>query len=346
MRIHHKTISCFISIHALREESDESRRLYQRYVYYFNPRPPRGERPLVEQEQTRAEGISIHALREESDSSPTRPLHRKCNFNPRPPRGERPARAQNLVDDGKFQSTPSARRATHSVPISSGLSNYFNPRPPRGERLDKVREVLIVFLISIHALREESDTRVRAIVPAEMYFNPRPPRGERRTPWSGTTSGSTFQSTPSARRATQSGLHGPYQRLISIHALREESDQERQEGRNAFDYFNPRPPRGERPKITAADIVGGVFQSTPSARRATGSQPDALTVQTISIHALREESDYISLHTFTDSSRISIHALREESDVQPSVVRANDFYFNPRPPRGERRASMLQARFM
>ena len=56
----------------------------------------------------------------------------------------------------KFQSTPSARRATTSaVAVNPALQ------------------------ISIHALREEGDS-AGAIVPAFfLYFNPRPPRGGR-----------------------------------------------------------------------------------------------------------------------------------------------------------------------
>ncbi len=56
------------------------------------------------------------------------------------------------------------------------------------------------------------------------YFNPRPPRGERRyTLWLWFSS-YTFQSTPSARRATRSLVSGIVGGHISIHALREESD--------------------------------------------------------------------------------------------------------------------------
>ena len=35
----------------------------------------------------------------------------------------------------------------------------FNPRPPRGERRKQVVTIMILLLISIHALREESDSK-------------------------------------------------------------------------------------------------------------------------------------------------------------------------------------------
>ena len=124
--------------------------------------------------------------------------------------------------------------------------------------------------ISIHALREESDTWERWKTLTKHYFNPRPPRGERRY-----------------------GLrYIPRRKPISIHALREESDPRlpislylsmvisihalREESDNTFPTpgrkppnFNPRPPRGER---------------LLHDRRQRERRP-------ISIHALREEGD-------------------------------------------------------
>ena len=81
-----------------------------------------------------------------------------------------------------FQSTPSARRATNIVCAVGGGLLHFNPRPPWGKRPDKPKtpapakqfqsaistwkattDKLIVYdeayMISIHALREESDDR-------------------------------------------------------------------------------------------------------------------------------------------------------------------------------------------
>ena len=78
-----------------------------------------------------------------------------------------------------------------------------------------------------------------------------------------------FLSTPSARRATQAHRRRDQDPVISIHALREEGDQ------------NPCPASG-------LDVL---FLSTPSARRATRVIcPDHIDV-IISIHALREEGD-------------------------------------------------------
>ena len=79
--------------------------------------------------------ISIHALREESDLS-------FCVYG---------------ISGQGFQSTPSARRATAYITTSKTQQQYFNPRPPRGERLTSCLPYPQRGLISIHALREESD---------------------------------------------------------------------------------------------------------------------------------------------------------------------------------------------
>ena len=61
-------------------------------------------------------------------------------------------------------------------------------------------------------------------------------------------------------------------------------------------------------------LADKLFQSTPSARRATAAYEAAGV------------DEYIS-----------IHALREESDGGEPFSRPEDRDFNPRPPRGERR---------
>ena len=105
---------------------------------------------------------------------------------------------------------------------------------------------------------------------ATAYFNPRPPRGGRPRHIGIALQLQEFQSTPSARRATARNLDAPEQHIISIHALREEGDEEE--------------------RISFEDHE--LFQSTPSARRATARGAMACAaVLGISIHALREEGD-------------------------------------------------------
>ena len=129
-------------------------------------------------------------------------------------------------------------------------------------------------------------------------------------------------------------------------------------------YFNPRPPRGGRRQDATTEVQKGVFQSTPSARRATvgvtqwviywlfQSTPSARRAtdsaqsadreDRISIHALREEGDF---HDAQGISYlwISIHALREEGDIASTARFTAASHFNPRPPRGGRRLPWSRA---
>ena len=101
----------------------------------------------------------------------------------------------------------------------------------------------------------------------------------------------------------------------------------------------PRPPRGGRLRIPQPLVIGN----------------------TISIHALREEGDVVTvvephlnqrflstpsarratwqLLRLPDHRSISIHALREEGDVRSVTFTRSCAYFYPRPPRGGRPAS-------
>ncbi len=57
-----------------------------------------------------------------------------------------------------------------------------------------------------------------------------------------------------------------------------------------------------------------IFLSTPSVRRATAGISISPGGDGISIHALREEGDYLGNDTDYKRWAISIHALREEGD--------------------------------
>ena len=150
-----------ISIHALREEGDNLIAVQQFKLLLFLSTPS-ARRATMEQIRRRINnGISIHALREEGDpqlrqgqlcrkeflSTPSarRATHSGgrrglwlSDFYPRPPRGGRPYQAETRFGRVKFLSTPSARRAT-----------IISRRPP------------VCKDISIHALREEGDSKNR-----------------------------------------------------------------------------------------------------------------------------------------------------------------------------------------
>ena len=153
--------------------------------------------------------------------------------------------------------------------------------------------------------------------PYMLYFNPRPPRGERRTFRADfKRSVKLFQSTPSARRATPlyiqfAGVNDNFNprpprgerryKVLSIAALKL--------------YFNPRPPRGERLPSLPFVALAVIFQSTPSARRATGFNVLTNYEQFVFQSTPSARRATKAVHAASVTLAISIHALREESDL-------------------------------
>ena len=196
---------------------------------------------------------------------------------------------------------------------SSYWRRYFYPRPPRGGRPLALDLGAQVVEISIHALREEGDAptyagRQRWLISIHALRE----EGDM-IPTVKFQAFPAFLSTPSARRATRC------RRWISgitsyFYPRPPRGGRHYKDVRGGvFHYFYPRPPRGGRRRIPNRVLCKPVFLSTPSARRATGCQPECHTAGTISIHALREEGDGAAGTLFQ---------------------RGHDFY--PRPPRGGR----------
>ena len=146
----------------------------------FNPRPPRGGRHPGIQHEIQHRRISIHALREEGDPrmSVTVLPSMKISIHALREEGDWPELTKRCINF-RFQSTPSARRATQRSLNDNSVYPNFNPRPPRGGRRS----------------RTEADKPF-------SNFNPRPPRGGRRKKLVPGDPEYEFQSTPSARRAT------------------------------------------------------------------------------------------------------------------------------------------------
>ena len=235
-----------ISIHALREEGDNSTHFLVRCSHLFLSTPsarratacyllPRPQCP-----------ISIHALREEGDSSSRamRPPPSKFLSTPSARRAtayQRPRRLNTL-----FLSTPSARRATAAVDVVGHIDVIsihalreegdiadqnealevvdFYLRPPRGGRRQHSCRSRDAPRISIHALREEGDLAPAALLLHDgISIHALREEGDC-SQANSMDCAAVFLSTPSARRAT--GHLGGFLccRRISIHALREEGD--------------------------------------------------------------------------------------------------------------------------
>ena len=244
----------------------------------FNPRPPRGGRRPPPRTASKRRVISIHALREEGDRclrSQSRPPH---YFNPRPPRGGRRAIVRDHECRGKFQSTPSARRATDVLRFAVGPCNisihalreegdpstthpasaqmYFNPRPPRGERPDETGRYRRAYRFQSTPSERRATPGLSGSSSVSKYFNPRPPRGERRRQTRPKHRNVKFQSTPSARRATSCACAH-----VRTCVFQSTPSARRATCRAGFHrckrpYFNPRPPRGERLALIHGESFG------------------------------------------------------------------------------------------
>ena len=214
----------------------------------------------------------------------------------------------------EFLSTPSARRATLGalrVVEHNGISIHAL-REEGDSKLSMPLSCSSIFL-STPSARRATRTLSGICFPTQ-HFYPRPPRGGRLLSNQGGFLIHQFLSTPSARRATPPG---------------------RRDTAGRWNFY-PRPPRGGRLGCRWALSRASRFLSTPSARRATLHSALLQTLQcnfyprpprggrhvavhrgnavgVISIHALREEGDRYSLPAQVDRS-ISIHALREEGD--------------------------------
>ena len=124
------------------------------------------------------------------------------------------------------------------------------------------------------------------------YFYPRPPRGGRRKPLRPhDCHRHDFYPRPPRGGRPPTARHSPGLGTISIHALREEGDQELSPAFLWTVHFYPRPLRGGRLLNPSLVLIIRLFLSTPSARRATTTQAERLKNERISIHALCEEGD-------------------------------------------------------
>ena len=195
------------------------------------------------------------------------------DFNPRSPHGE--------------------RRLHNAIYRRSGAN--FNPRSPHGERRAAAAEKRIAELISTHAPRTGSDSRVPALQVWMQHFNPRSPHGER----------------PKAERRMRQ------ERKISTHAPRTGSDatpRKKFPSRNGFQptlpargattplllaftssfNFNPRSPHGERRDADVLFLCNVEFQPTLPARGATDNEDLRTPHSKISTHAPRTGSDLMA----------------------------------------------------
>ena len=303
----------------------------------FYPRPPRGGRPTQSAASVPEKAISIHALREEGDLfSSTSTQMGRISIHALREEGDR-AVSRMPSPYSRFLSTPSARRATR-LDRSEYIGGYnFYPRPPRGGRRDVLLRAAAHSSISIHALREEGDAGSSCGASCRSRFLSTP-SARRATGLPGRSAGrpDNFYPRPPRGGRREFGISRIDEKTISIHALREEGDIAATARETIHGDFYPRPPRGGRHRNYVAPRLTELFLSTPSARRATAALRLLHPRRPISIHALREEGDYLLdlLSRMTNEFLSTPSARRATLTEASGSSRPRNFY--PRPPRGGR----------
>ena len=146
-----------------------------------------------------------------------------------------------------------------------------------------------------------------------------------------------FQSTPSARRATVFVAQLARGRG-NFNPRPPRGGRRRAASANSRTYgnFNPRPPRGGRLARLVNFLEISLFQSTPSARRATAAARRTCATVCISIHALREEGDSLPTSLALREGIFQSTPSARRATTPSGTARGRPFDFNPRPPRGGR----------
>ena len=216
----------------------------------FYPRSPCGERRLtVPFPASRSRFLSTLSLRR-ATCTPWHPQSWAGYFYPRSPCGERPIPPLVPIGVSPFLSTLSLRRATSWMPSANAFPQFLSTLSLR-RATPSCKNAFGYFCISIHALLAESDAvhhgcRCHSI----HYFYPRSPCGERPIPRRGRAKQSYFYPRSPCGERRYTAAAGHHSRAISIHALLAESDV----------------------ATVGLNLVGQIFLSTLSLRRATGAK--------------------------------------------------------------------------
>ena len=240
---------------------------------YFYPRPPRGGRPGRRCRRVPARPISIHALREEGDGECQVSVQVSSTFLSTPSARRATYFPTPYDCSGQFLSTPSARRATDIDDAVAALTGFLStPSARRATPSGGGFGGIHTRFLSTPSARRATLYPALSLCPSKFLSTPSARRATPFTPPAG-RGHQKFLSTPSARRATHIVGLPSKNRVISIHALREEGDTYCSLTLKKLRYFYPRPPRGGRPE-SKTSLSGAL---------------------TISIHALREEGDHKSM---------------------------------------------------
>ena len=194
--------------------------------------------------------------------------------------------------------------------------------------------------ISIHAPLAGSDYAPHQEKLHSLYFNPRSPRGERHAGVSIYEEGTAISiHAPLAGSDCQQGGGdaGNKQRFQSTLPSRGATVVQLCKATWAYNNFNPRSPRGERP-CCGKQTTRPLAYFNPRSPRGERQHPEVFK-RDGALFQSTLPSRGATFQTFkgTDVSFISIHAPLAGSDIAALQLQRYMIDFNPRSPRGERR---------
>ena len=268
------TLPIAISIHVPREGHDPIALRLLIGAIYFNPRAPRGARPIPGRRDIKLNGDFNPRAPRGARRVTNRLITRILNFNPRAPRGARPISARQQNDAELFQSTCPARGTTAECGSTISARQQFQSTcPARGTTQTKHNQV-VMRSISIHVPREGHDHR-------HQYRGGETLKFQSTCPARGTTHRTEtldrrdlFQSTCPARGTTN----------INILLIKQAG------------YFNPRAPRGARPGDATVDGSDtGISIHVPREGHDIAMNLLKEMIFNISIHVPREGHDSLQL---------------------------------------------------
>ena len=279
--------------------------------------------------------ISIHAPREGSDLRLLNSLGGKIGFQSTLPARGATGFNSLLAFLSKFQSTLPARGATRKLEaIDKTIDVFQSTLPARGAT--GVFDMIQAAGKFQSTLPARGATSTRPIQPRPMQFQSTlPARG---ATYGANQAGANalFQSTLPARGATIGYFRRDFSRCISIHAPREGSDMQPSDPRKIYRYFNPRSPRGERPRQSFGFRFFSQFQSTLPARGATWNLPAwCASMDDFNPRSPRGERLGNAIHANRCIQFQSTLPARGATSVRCPLSQYS-LNFNPRSPRGER----------
>ncbi len=219
----------------------------------------------------------------------------------------------------------------------------FNPRAPRGARPDCLEDGRRCASFNPRAPRGARPGRSAAAHHADQVSIHAPRAGRGRNVRGGLRESLEFQSTRPARGAAPATFRFDSRRRVSIHAPRAGRGPPDFAAANSRRCFNPRAPRGARPKRVSYGAVEEQFQSTRPARGAAGRRLDVRSASFGFNPRAPRGARPTRARRGSRGAGVSIHAPRAGRGSRSRSACGSPRSFNPRAPRGARQGYATRA---